>query len=308
MNLYRKLIPGNVFVNEATSGVFIYVAASSDPDPPNYELVTPAIEGWDLYGKRSELTTAEIRDELKALYLGWGSHSASEKDVFARWFIADASDRDTLYTTAQQEVFAKLLCIDMTDTQTVFNLDSESNSMAVGNSNESDAIQYNIKEAGKWKPNSIPLGSVLTSGATYFINSGAGIYLSFSGTSDDSAYFNDSLEQPASPPYDGADLAIKLHCRLSSNGGVGDTVGILLDYAIIKDGDNSSTIVTNVPQQNIDVSSELQDIDFNVKLGTMTGVDGADTVMVTITRNGTGPSADTYSGNFEVLGLEWVKL
>lgn len=159
----------------------------------------------------------------------------------------------------------------------------------------------------EWKPNSIPLGAVLTSGASFFINGGAGVYLSLSSAADDAFFFNDSLSK-SGQDYDGSDLALILHCKISSNGGVGDDVGLLLDYAIIMDGDNVETTVTNVAQQDVDVSSEIQDEMFDIQLGTMTGVEGADTVMVSVTRNSTGAGADSYSGNFEVIGLEWKKL
>ena len=158
----------------------------------------------------------------------------------------------------------------------------------------------------QWLPNSVPLGSVLPSGATFFINGGAGVYLSFSGTSDDAVYYNDSLTKGL--PYDGSDLAMKLHCRLSSNGVVGDTVGLIVDYAITKNGDNTTTTVTNIPQQNVDVSTELQDIEFDIVLGTMTGVLGGETLMFTLTRNSSGAGADTYAGNLEVIAMELIKV
>lgn len=156
-----------------------------------------------------------------------------------------------------------------------------------------------------WMPNSIPLGSLLTSGASFFVNAGAGIYLSMSGASDDAFFFNDSLNKAGSL-YDGSDIALKIHCRISSNGGVGDDVGLLLDYAIVKDGDNTSTTVTNVAQVDYDVSGEIQDEEFDIILTTMTGVVGGENAMVTVTRNSTGAGADSYSGNFEIISLEWV--
>jgi hypothetical protein len=158
-----------------------------------------------------------------------------------------------------------------------------------------------------WKPNSIPLGAINISGASFFINGGAGVYVSLDGSSDDVFFFNDSLSKDGNM-YDGSDIALKLHCRLSSNGAVSDTVGLLLDYAIVKDGDNTTTTVTNVAQVNYDVSTEVADIMFDIQLTTMTGVADADTIMITVTRNSTGASADTYGGDFEIIGLEFVKV
>jgi len=158
-----------------------------------------------------------------------------------------------------------------------------------------------------WKPNSVPLGSVLSSGATFFVNGGAGVYLSFSGTADDSMLFNDSLSKGGNM-YDGSDLKLKLHWRLSIDGGVGDTVGWIVDYAILKDGDNATTTITTIAQNNIDVSGELQDILFETTLGLMDGVANGEMIMLTLIRNSTGAGADSFSGNAEIIGLELVKV
>jgi hypothetical protein len=157
-----------------------------------------------------------------------------------------------------------------------------------------------------YKPNSVPLGSILVSGAAFFVNGGAGIYLSMSGATDDSFYFNDSLSKEGNT-YDGSDLALKIHCRLSTNGTTSDTVGLILAYAFVKNGDNSTTTVTTESQVDYDVSTEVQDVEFNITLNTMTGVADAETIMVSVTRNSTGAGADAYGGNFEITALEFVK-
>jgi hypothetical protein len=152
-----------------------------------------------------------------------------------------------------------------------------------------------------WGAPVVSLGSLLVSGATYFINPGAGVYLSFSGNSDDSAFLNVCLSYNGIP-YDGSDLQIVLKGRLSSSGSAGDTVGIILEYAINGTGDNT-TSSTLVAQQNVDVSSEVQDIQFDITLGVMTGVVGANQLMVTITRRSMGGGGDTYSGNYELTSI-----
>jgi hypothetical protein len=160
---------------------------------------------------------------------------------------------------------------------------------------------------GAWQPNSIPLGSLLTSGATFFLNGSAGVILSFSGVADDSAFFNDSLNKSGST-YDGSDLRLRLHYRISLNGTVGDTVGWLVSYKFSGDGTNSNIAPALISQQNVDVSAELQDIDFTTDLGIMTGLAGADTIFVTLTRNSSGAGADTFGGSAEIVSLEWVKV
>ncbi len=159
-----------------------------------------------------------------------------------------------------------------------------------------------------WQPPVMPLGALLISGATFFINGGAGVYLSFTGGQDDTIFFNCDLHGSNGVPYDGSNIAVVLHGRLSSNGGVGDTVGLVVNYGIIKSGDNSSTTTTAIAQQNVDVSSELEDIDFAIQLGTMTGVTGAHYLMFDVTRNGFGAGSDTYAGNYELTNIEIIKV
>ena len=158
----------------------------------------------------------------------------------------------------------------------------------------------------EWQPSEIALGSLLVSGATFFINPGAGVYLSMPGGSDSTFFFNDCLSN-GSGDYDGSDLVLVLKGRISSNGSPGDTVGLILNYGIVGNGDNSATTVTTVPQQNVDVSGELQDIQFEVTLATMTGVSGANTIMVDVSRNAAGAGSDTYAGSFEITSLMFMK-
>jgi len=162
--------------------------------------------------------------------------------------------------------------------------------------NESGEVQLK-----KWLPPAVGLGSVLTSGATFFINPGAGVYIAFDGASDDTIFFNSSLSQ-SGIEYDGSDIQIVLKGRLSSNGAAGNTVGLILNYGINGNGDDS-TLSTIVAQQNVDVSSELQDIQFEIVLATIPGVVGANQLMVDITRNSTGAGSDTYGGTYELTAI-----
>jgi hypothetical protein len=158
-----------------------------------------------------------------------------------------------------------------------------------------------------WTPPLVALGSVFTLGASVIANTGAGIYLRFLGNADDSIFFNLDLRN-SNVAYDGSDLALRLHWRISVNGGVGDTVGWAVSYAIVKDGDNSMTAVTNIAQQNVDVSAELADITFSTTLGAMTGVVDGEVLMLTLLRNGQGGGQDTFSGGARVIGFELIKV
>ena len=164
----------------------------------------------------------------------------------------------------------------------------------------------NLVVSAPWYPPQVPLYAIASVGTTFTLNTGAGIYASFSGTADDKIIFNTVLNNNVA--YDGSNLKIRLHCRLSSNAGAGQTVGLLLDYAFTKVGDNSNTEVTNVAQQNEVVTGKTTDIEFNIDLATMTGEVGAHSLQISITRNSTGGSADTYAGNLRVTGVELIKV
>lgn len=167
------------------------------------------------------------------------------------------------------------------------------------------AFLSDITGGAGWIAPLIPLGSIIGSGTTFTINGGGGVYLTFDGSSDDTIYFNDSLD--TNIPYDGSNLTLRIRMRLQTNGGVGDTIGWVLGYQFVQDGVNSDIGLITLAQQNVDVSSELANINFTTDLGLMTGIAGADTILVTLERNSIGTGADTYSGNAEVLSLEWVK-
>ena len=157
-----------------------------------------------------------------------------------------------------------------------------------------------------WFPPQVPIFAVAGVGTVFALNTGAGLYASLSGTADDKISFNTILNNNVA--YDGSNLKIRLHARLSSNAVAGNTVGLLLDYSFIKIGDNSNTEVTNVAQQNTVVTGKLTDIEFYIDLATMTGEAGAHSLQVTIKRNSTGAGSDTYAGNLRVAGVELIKV
>lgn len=175
-------------------------------------------------------------------------------------------------------------------------------------SNDKTVVTIAGGGAGAWQPPEINLGSLLTSGATFIINTGsAGVYLSFSGVADDTVFFNTSLDNHGNA-YDGSNIKIRLHWRIQTNGGVGDTVGWVLQYALYKANDITSAGSTTVAQQDVDVSTWLADQLKSTDLATMTGVATADVLMITLTRNSSGAGADSYAGNAELLGIEIIKV
>lgn len=157
-----------------------------------------------------------------------------------------------------------------------------------------------------WIPPLLPLGSILSSGATFFLSpSGAGLYLSLDGGAFDDAFvFN--LELNNNLPYDGSNLALKIHGATSTLG-LG-TVGLVVAYKFIANLTDFSTGATTLAQLNTDVTGWTAGQSHTIQLGNMTGLANAHTLMITVTRNSTGAGADSYIGNLRVLELEIVKV
>lgn len=159
--------------------------------------------------------------------------------------------------------------------------------------------------SASWMPNSVPIGSILSGGATFFINGGAGVYLSFSGNSNDLIFINSALDN--TQVYDGSNLALEIHWKISSNGGVGDVVDWIVEYAIItQNGDTNAS--TTAATQSIDVSTILQDELIVTQLTTIPGVTNGKVILINLTRNASGPGSDSYAGNAEILSMQIIKL
>lgn len=152
--------------------------------------------------------------------------------------------------------------------------------------------------------NGLPMnvGAFLGTASVFVNDSDAGFYWSFDSTSDDKVQGNIPVGA-ANIAYTGGDLILRIKGRKSIAGN--GTVGLIVSYAFIKDGDNSATEVTIIAQQNIIVDGETANVRFTTDLGLMTGEAGADTLLIGIERNSTGASADSYGGNFEMTDL-WL--
>lgn len=170
-----------------------------------------------------------------------------------------------------------------------------------------DNIETSAGSIGAWQPTTVNISDGSSSGVNLYLNdSGAGKYYAFPNNSDSLMAFNYALNNQLT--YDGSDLKITLRVRTSISGTSGKTVALLLKYAFIKDGDDSATEITNVAQQNVDVSSNVQNITFSIDLGTMTGELNAHTLLFTIERNGSGASSDNFLGNLELIGIKIFKV
>lgn len=144
MLLFRKKI-GSTWATEPADADYPYLADTSNPDAGQWLDVT-SIEAWDLYGHFTTLTAAQVRDELKALYVSWAASTAAEKDVFSRWFIADKADRDTIHTDDEQTAFAEILYNALDATNNLTDLNAVVVSMVAGDGTASDSVAESVQE------------------------------------------------------------------------------------------------------------------------------------------------------------------
>lgn len=143
--------------------------------------------------------------------------------------------------------------------------------------------------------NTFPMnvGAYLATASAFINDSRAGFYWSLDAASDDEVFGNIPLDT-----YTGGNLKAIVKGRKSAIGT--GTIGLVLRYKLIKDGDDTATGATVVAQLNTVVDAETANVQFSIDLGSMTGVVGATTLMLGIERNSTGASADTYAGNYEI--------
>jgi len=80
-------------------------------------------ENWDTYWGYTNLNVYTTRDEIDILYQAdvWANFTASEKNIFSKWFVASTTERDSVHTAQEQEDNAKICSI------TVLSLSSDKN-------------------------------------------------------------------------------------------------------------------------------------------------------------------------------------
>ena len=161
---------------------------------------------------------------------------------------------------------------------------------------EHEDIKVGGQSVGLWQPPPLNLGSGAVSGVLVYLKD-AGNYYSFNGGNyADKWSANINLNHDGIP-YDGSNLALKISYKLSANGGASDTVFWDCNYAFLKAGDNGQTESTALTRKVVDVSSEVQDINFSTQLNAMTGVVNATCFSIDFTRSSLSAGGDAFSGN-----------
>jgi len=143
LNLYREIITGNTFVDEAASGIFKHSADTITPT--NYEQVTGStselLVSWDLYGKRTQLSNDAVREQISFEYSGntFTGLTSSGQNIVAKWFVTDQADIDSIHSAKvkreNSDLFTTLLKEDATNREIdnrAFNIKDSEPSMVDG--------------------------------------------------------------------------------------------------------------------------------------------------------------------------------
>lgn len=309
MNLYRQKLTGwDTFVDEDTNGIFPYVAATSNPDAGQWDDVT-SIENWDAFGVHTTLTAYQIREEIKALFTTWGSHTSAEKVVFAKWFCVDKAQRDEVRTATEQELDAYNCVLKSFDSKERVLINEYVDNLATGDTTYADFLANKLKS--EWQPPTIALSSFLNNGVLSYLNpSGAGYHKSFPENVDSSVVTTLPLRSDGIN-YDGSSLKFEIAYSLYSLApGGSDDVKFDINYTFLKaDGtENPYTLLDGTINETIDVSTLTANIEYVFTTQAITGKADATHLLITITRNGQGTGSDIYGQNVDVHNIKLLKV
>lgn len=148
-----------------------------------------------------------------------------------------------------------------------------------------------------WAPTAVTLGDFLANGATFSLNSGAGMYANFSSTSDDEIVANIGLQRNGLS-YDAT--AVNLELEWMKFGASGGTVGWEIDYAWVSVGDDAYTKIDGTLTNYVDVTALADQTLTTTTFVIPAGTAGARVLQLTIRRNSQGGGSDTYSGDAEI--------
>jgi len=165
-----------------------------------------------------------------------------------------------------------------------------------------DGIPYGLNG---WIPPNISLGEAVTSGATTYLNAGAGVQMSFDSASDDEISFNIVLAC-GGLPYDGVNLKLCYNYGLFTTTPVaGNNIKLSVRYAfILADGtENPETKLSGSFEDTIDVSELSEDTCYTIDSSVLIGVPNSKHLQLTIQRNSLGGEADTYPDALDLFSL-----
>ena len=162
-----------------------------------------------------------------------------------------------------------------------------------------DGTQFQLigRVSTYWKPPSITLGDGIKNGASIGSNSGAGVYVSFSPSSNNEYLFNIGLSSNGLD-YDGSDIIVELNwMKFGTSGG---TIIWEVDYAFVELGQDAYSVSDGTLSETINVTpianQKLQSLSFS----TISGTAGAKMLQLTLRRKSSGAGSDTYSGDGEM--------
>lgn len=155
-----------------------------------------------------------------------------------------------------------------------------------------------------WFPTALTLGDFTQNGVSAFTATGAGHLFTFDPSQDDELLVNVGLDRNGIS-YNGSQIGVELHWQLFSAPAVGNTVIWELDYAFVSDGDDNYAKVDGTVQLNLNVAGRTQRQQYSDVLPLISGPAGAETLQLTLRRNGAGGGSDTYPGDVDLYALHF---
>jgi hypothetical protein len=159
-----------------------------------------------------------------------------------------------------------------------------------------------------WTAPTFDLSAFLSSGASTLANANAGFQKSFSATANNAVLFQSPLKNNE-VDYDGSNLKFVITSQLFSTApGPGDNVIWDLDVVLLANGDDGDSKAATLITETIDVSARVANQLYKDTFVTpITGLVGAHTIGITLTRRASGPGADSYSSAVDVFAIEIIK-
>jgi len=135
---------------------------------------------------------------------------------------------------------------------------------------------------------------------------GVGVYELLLNSADSNVEYSCPL-QFEDVPYDGSTVRLVVYIELVSNGGGGDNVKWIANYAFLELGDDGRTKSATL-NDTTDVSSINADELTRVEIGTISGNAGAFVLNITLTRDSTGGGSDSYPDDVKLWALRLEKV
>lgn len=141
---------------------------------------------------------------------------------------------------------------------------------------------------------------------TQAFNAAAGHLRTFGANQDDAIRWNVELAH-GSIPYDGSNIIFSKRWQLYTAPAAGNTVRWELDYAFVNDGDDQLSLIDGTIVNNLTVDARTARQQYTDSFTAISGAAGSTHLQLTLRRNGTGTSSDTYGGDADLYNVRLSK-